>query len=449
MIETIIRQRIEAHRERIIEIGRQVWHRAEMGFKEYETAKLAEEVFRECGLKQIQTGLAITGVKGYLKEPVPGEPVIAIIGELDALPMNQHPDANPETGASHCCGHNSQMAGLLGAVYALTDPRIIEKLDGNVAFMAVPAEEFVDIEFKNNLIRDGIIEFGGGKCELIRIGAFDDISVALGHHTTPSIGYAIANGSTNGFVNKVVTFTGRAAHAADAPHKGEDALNAAMLALHAVDVQRETLRDKDNVRIHSFLPRAGEAMNVVAEVTTIESSVRANNIPAVMNASAKYDRAMKAGAMALGCEVRIDTIPGYLPTIPVKDPGVLTRILEEHAAEEGRGMVYRNADYHENGSTDFGDLSQVLPVLQFRTGGYEGDLHNISMHVTDEDLAYVKTAEIFAQAVWRLLKDGAAETAKIVADNPPLLTKDAYIAYMRQTRGSEIFCGPKVPVLNA
>lgn len=447
MTETIIRERIEAHRENIIEIGRTVWHRAEMGFKEFETAKLVARVFAECGLKQIQTGLAITGIKGYLKEPVPGEPTVAIIGELDALPMGQHPDANPETGASHCCGHNSQIAGLLGAVYALTDQRIIEKLDGNVAFMAVPAEEFVDIEFKNNLIRDGIIEFGGGKCELIRIGAFDDISVALGHHTTPSSGYAIANGSTNGFVNKVVTFTGRAAHAADAPHRGEDALNAAMLALHAVDVQRETLRDKDNVRIHSFLPRAGEAMNVVAEVTTIESSVRAGNIPAVMNASAKYDRAMKAGAMALGCEVCIDTIPGYLPTIPVKDPGVLTRILEEHAAD-GRGMAYRNADFHENGSTDFGDLSQILPVLQFRTGGYEGDLHNISMHVTDEDLAYVKTAEIFAQAAYRLLKDGAAETARIVAENPPLLTKEAYIDYMRRTRRSEVFSGPRVPVLN-
>ncbi|MGN0976906.1 MAG: amidohydrolase [Faecousia sp.] len=447
MIEQLIRARIHSNRDTIVEIGRSVWRNAEMGFREYSTAELVTRVFTQCGLKHIQTGLALTGVKGYLKEPVPGETVVALIGEMDALPMDRHPDANPATGASHCCGHNAQIAALLGAVYALTDPQIMDALDGNVAFLAVPAEEFVDIGFKTGLMESGAIEFGGGKSELIRLGAFDDISVAVGHHVTPSIGYAIANGSTNGFVNKVVTFTGRAAHAADAPHKGADALNAAMLALHGVDAQRETFRDKDNVRIHSFLPSAGEAMNVVAEQVVIESSVRANSIPAVQNASQKYDRAMKAGAMALGCTVRIETIPGYLPTIPVKDPGVLTEILEEHATRTD-AMVYRNANFHENGSTDFGDLSQILPVLQFRTGGFEGALHNISLHVTNEELAYVQPAEIFALAAYRLLKDGAQAAAKIVTENPPLLLKEQYIHYMRGTKKSETFQGETVPVLS-
>lgn len=446
MIEQLIKDRIAAYDSRIREIGRDIWHHAEMGFREYHTAALAEQVFRECGLKAIQTGLALTGVKGYLKEPVPGETVIAIIGEMDALPMDQHPDANKETGASHCCGHNSQMAAMLGAVYALTAPEIRDSLEGNVAFMAVPAEEFVDIGFKNVLIEKGLLGYGGGKCELIRIGAFDDIALALGHHTTPNSGLAIANGTTNGFVNKIVTFTGKAAHAADAPHKGTDALNAAMLALHAVDAQRESMRDRDNIRIHSFLPKAGEAMNVVAEVAVIESSVRANNIAAVLNASQKYDRAMKAGAMALGCAVKIETMPGYLPTVSVTDPSVLTQLLEEQAAAQ-YPMTYRNADFHENGSTDFGDLSQIMPVLQFRTGGYEGELHNVSLHVTDETLAYVRPAEIFALAAYRLLKDGAKEAKKIIRDNTPPLTKEDYRSYMDSVRKTECFQGDSVQIL--
>lgn len=441
--EEIIQEQINAHREDICRIGDRIWHRAEMGFREKEAAALTLQVFQDCGLKQIQTGLAVTGVKGYLKEPVPGELCIAIIGEMDALPMDRHPDANPETGAAHCCGHNAQMAAMLGAVYALTDPRIRENLTGNIAFLAVPAEEFVDISFKTGLIEDGIIEFGGGKCELIRIGAFDDISIALGHHILPNTGLTLANGTTNGFVNKVVTFSGRAAHAADAPHQGVDALNAAMVALHGVDAQRETLRDQDNVRIHSFLPQAGEAMNVVAETAVIESSVRANKIPAVINGSKKYDRAMKAGAMALGCQVTIETMPGYLPTVPVKDAGVLTRILEKHASE-AYPMAYRNQDFHENGSTDFGDLSQILPVLQFRTGGYWGSLHNISMEVTDSELAYVLPAQIFAEAACKLLENGGEDAQKILSQNPPLLTRQEYIDYMRATRSTDVFQGDMV-----
>lgn len=155
---------------------------------------------------------------------------------------------------------------MLGAAIALTDAEVKECLGGNVVFMAVPAEEYVDIEFKKKLMKEGVIEFGGGKSEMIRRGAFDDISIVVGHHIAPDTpGYTLANGSTNGFLNKVVSFHGKAAHAAGCPENGVDALNAAMLAMHAIDLQRETFRDEDSVRIHSFLPRAGEAMNVVTE----------------------------------------------------------------------------------------------------------------------------------------------------------------------------------------
>lgn len=435
---------IEAARQKIIEAGRDIYDHGEMGFKEYRTAAKVSDFLEGLGIP-CETGLAVTGVKGYLRPPKKGECIVALVGEMDALPIPEHPHANPETGGAHCCGHNAQIAGLLGAAIALTRPEVQKTLGGNVAFMAVPSEEYVDTSFKNGLIRKGVIAFGGGKSELIRIGAFDDIAVVVGHHIAPGApGYLVANGSTNGFVNKVVRFHGRAAHAAGNPEQGLDALNAAMLALHGVDLQRETFRDQDSVRIHSFLPRAGEAINVVAAVAEIESSVRAKTLEATLDAGAKYDRAMRAGALALGCGVEITTVPGYLPTIPLEDPSLMTGVLLDLAKEaQSAGRDYtvgcRGADYHESGSTDFGDVSNLLPLYQFRTGGYEGELHNAGIRVVDEQLAYVETAKAFALMAYRLLKDQAAAGKRVAACFHPQMTKEQYVAYMSRMNRHETF----------
>ncbi len=434
---------IEQHRDEIITIGRDIFTHAEMGYKEYRTAQIVADRLRQLGIEP-QTGLAVTGVKGYLKPRCSG-PIVALVGELDALPIPAHPDANPETGASHCCGHNAQIAGLLGAAIALTDPEIAQALDGNIAFMAAPAEEFVDTEFKVGLIQKGTIRYCGGKSELIRIGAFDDIDIAVGHHISPNLpGYQLANGTSNGFVNKVVTFHGKSAHAAGSPHTGVDALNAAMLALHAIDLQRETFRDADSVRIHSFMPRAGTAINVIAEETCIESSVRGKNIPAMQDASRKYDRAIRAGAIGLGCTAEIVTVPGYLPTVPLDDPGLLTGVLQDLSAEgQTRGyhypVDYCNADSHTAGSTDFGEVSSILPLYQFNTGGYTGELHNSNVRVTDEQLAYVETAKIFALTAYRLLKNQAEAAKKVLAGFHPTLTREEYFAFMEENDRTEVY----------
>lgn len=443
-IELKIIDTIEAHRDEIIAIGRDIFTHAEMGYKEHRTAAIADETLRSLGIAT-ETGLAITGVKGYLKDKDEGKPTVALVGELDALPIPQHPDANPETGASHCCGHNSQMAGLLGSAFALSDPEVKAALGGNVAFIAAPAEEFVDTEFKAQLVKEGRIRYCGGKSEMIRLGVFDDISVVVGHHTIPNLpGYQLANNSTNGFVIKMASFHGKSAHAADAPQNGIDALNAAQLALHAIDLQRETFRDADAVRLHSFLPRAGTATNVIAEDVSIESSVRAKFIPALQDASKKYDRAIRAGATGLGCEATIVTLPGYLPTVPLKDPSLMAGVLEDLSAEEEtRGMhytvAYFGSDKHTAGSTDYGEVSSILPLYQFNTGGYTGQLHNSNIRVTDEQLAYLETAKIFALTAYRLLKDGAAAAKKVSADFTPTLTKEEYFRFMEENDRTEHF----------
>ena len=192
-IEQRILQLIESHSKDIIEVGRDVYRNAELGYKEHRTSALIREKLESLGIV-CGENLAVTGFKGYLKPKDAGSPVLAVIGEMDGLPISNHICANPETGASHCCGHNAQIAALIGAAIALSDPQVKEALGGNIVFMAVPAEEYVDMEFRMELQKKGVICYGGGKSELIRIGAFDDVDLAVGHHTVCNTnGYLLAN----------------------------------------------------------------------------------------------------------------------------------------------------------------------------------------------------------------------------------------------------------------
>lgn len=436
-IEQRILQLIESHSKDIIEVGRDVYRNAELGYKEHRTSALIREKLESLGIV-CGENLAVTGFKGYLKPKDAGSPVLAVIGEMDGLPISNHICANPETGASHCCGHNAQIAALIGAATALSDPQVKEALGGNIVFMAVPAEEYVDMEFRMELQKKGVICYGGGKSELIRIGAFDDVDLAVGHHTVCNTnGYLLANGTTNGFVNKTVHFYGKAAHAADRPHEGINALNAAQLMLHAIDLQRETFRDQDAVRIHSILTEAGTATNVITERACVESSVRAKRIDALRDASRKYDRAVRAGAVALGCRAEIITTPGYLPVHPLQDTHWMEQVLEDLSIEakahgHDYSVGYRRQDFHEAGSTDFGELSSLLPVYQFRTGGYKGALHNADICVTNEQLAYVEAAKAFALLSYRLMKDRAQGAKETIEHFTPAITKEQYFAYMKE-----------------
>lgn len=426
-IEKMILNTIDQHRQEIIDAGRYIWNYAELGYKEKKTsAYFAEKITPYCATVEI--GHAITGVKGYLKEK--NGPTICLMGELDGLPIPNHFAANRETGAAHCCGHNAQIAGVIGAALALSQPLIKERLDGNVVFFAVPAEEYVELEFKNHLMKEGKIKYGGGKCELIRIGAMDDIDVVVGHHILPGCGIRISNEKFNGFVCKTVRYMGISAHAAEYPEKGVDALAAANLAMHAIDVQRESFRDEDSVRVHGFISKGGEAMNVIADNVTMEYSVRANHISAICDAGRKFDRAIQAGAVATGCYVECITTPGYMPLVPVKEPFPMKEAIET----VGETYSYPlELDYNSpiiTSSTDYGDVSNLMPVLQFNTGGYEGKLHNADITVKDEELAYIITAKVFAVCAYRLLKDNAHAARKILSEFEPVFTKEEYCKYM-------------------
>jgi len=424
-IEERIVHIIDQNFDKIVEFGRDVFNHAELGYKEFRTSKKFADFLKSLNL-DVQESLAITGSKGYLTGSRPG-PTLALIGELDALRIPDHPNVNPETGAAHSCGHHAQLAGVIGAALALTDPQVAASLDGNVIFFAVPSEEYGEIEFKNQLQKDGKIRYGGGKSELIRIGAFDDIDLSIVHHSDQQ-GIQVGSGTSNGFISKVIRYIGREAHAAAAPEKGINAVNAASLGLSGIAYQRETFRDEDSVRVHAIITKGGNLVNVIPNEAVLESLVRAKSTEAILDAGKKTDRALIAGADAIGAGIEITTMPGYLPRLPEPANPLIVQAARE--AAPNRKVTEVNPEFHGAGSTDVGDLQHIMPVLTFNTGGVDGALHSNRFHVTDEEEAYLITAKIFALSAYKMLKNGASAANKIIEEYKPKYTKAEYLDFM-------------------
>jgi amidohydrolase len=365
---------------------------------------------------------------------------VAVLGELDSLAVSDHPHADPTTGAAHACGHNAQIAMMLGVAAGLVDAGIAPHLAGDAVFFAVPAEEYVEIEYRAALAKQGKVEFLGGKPELIRLGEFDDVQLAMMTHTSSNRedGVIGMGESNNGCIVKLIRYTGKAAHAGGSPHRGINALNAATLALQAIHANRETFRDQDTVRVHPIITKGGEIVNVVPADVRMETFVRGRTVEAIQEANAKVDRALKAGALAVGAHVTIQTIPGYLP---LRNEPVLGRVFLENArALVGAENVKEIG--HRTGSTDMGDITHVMPAVHPYAGGAEGTGHGNDYRIVDPEHAILNPAKAMAMTVLDLLAGGAAP--KVLAEAKPRFTKDEYLAFQRQLNQTTVFDGMSV-----
>ena len=442
MTRTELKQRvweaIDRKAEAIIALGEQIRRHPELGFKEVKTARLVEDTLAGLGLAP-KGGLALTGVRADAGGGAGSGPTFALLGELDALVVAGHPERDPQTGAAHACGHNAQIAGLLGCAMGLVEARAFDHLTGRVAFMAVPAEEYGDLEWRIGQARAGRLEFLGGKPELLRLGHFDDVDLAMMIHTTarPEDGQAGVAVSNNGCIVKTVRYVGRAAHAGGAPHMGINALYAANIGLSAINAIRETFRDEDTIRVHPIITHGGSQVNVIPGEVRIETYVRGRTMEAILDAEKKVDRAFRAGALALGAAVEIETLPGYLPM--TCDP-TMTRQFEENAATLLGAASYRRIG-HRTGSTDMGDLSQVMPILHPHMGGARGTGHAADWEIVDKPLAYLGPAKALAAMVVDLLAEGAAGAREVLAQARPPMTREGYLAFQRGLARREVYEG--------
>ena len=428
---------IDSRSDELVSLAKEILAKPEPGFRETRTARLVAGKFADLGMPA-RVGLALTGVRADLVGGSPG-PALAILGELDSLIVSEHPHTDGETGAAHACGHHCQIGMMFGAAIGLMQPGVLPSLSGRLAFMAVPAEEYIEIEYRDSLRRQGKLEFLGGKPEMVKIGEFDDIDLAMMCHTTsnPDERLLCTSEENNGMLAKKIQFLGRGAHAGGAPHLGINALNAATLALSAIHYNRETFRDDDSIRVHPIITKGGEAVSAVPADVRMETFVRGRTLDAITDANTKVDRALKAGAMAVGGDVVIQTIPGYLP---LRQNSTMNQVFRANAhhlvGEENTGHVRRRG-----GSTDMGDISHLMPAIHPYVGGATGIGHGADYVVQDYSLAVITAAKALASTAIDLLADGAEAGGSIVSNHRPEMTRAEYLKYMRSLAKEETFKG--------
>lgn len=431
-IEKKIMEIIDRHQDELQAVADDLFHHAEQGYHEYRTAGIVSDFLKKLGLEP-REGLAITGVRADIGSS--DGPCVALIGELDGLSCPTHPDATAD-GFAHACGHYAQIVSILGAALALSDPEVAGALDGKAAIFAVPAEEYLDASVREEVRSSHGVLCSGGKCELLRRGLMDDIDMAVTNHTLMTsrdqgIDLMLGNSACTGFIGKTVYIHGRAAHAAAAPHLGANALNAACLGMSALGMIRETFEEKDCVRVHPYIRKGGEAINIVPSEVVVDMMVRARTQEAIEKVSEKVDNCFRGAAMAIGCTVDIVNSQGYMPC-PERLP---EPILTETAALLGDGLkiVPIPTGVCNTASTDVGDLFAVMPVLNYTFGGSEGDLHSRDYRITDTQSAHIVPAKMMALLAYRLLKNQAAEARKLLDSCHTPYTKEEYRRYITET----------------
>ena len=407
MKQSIIRA-IDESREAILASGEYIRNHPELGFREEKTSELVKQVFRSLGIP-FREHLAITGVMGTVG-PADAPVHICIIGEMDAIICHGHPNADPVTGAAHACGHNAQVAAMLGAACGIVKSGMADACGCRVSFLAVPAEEFVELDYRQQLVEQGKITYMSGKQELLHLGILEDVDAAMmihAHPQTPDC-QLFLNGSSLGFEAKRLSFTGKAAHGSE-PWNGISALDAAVMAVMGIHANRPTFRDSDRVRIHPILSNGGDLVNVIPDKAVIETYVRATNVPALQDACQKVDNAAQAGALALGAECTIENIRGYAP---LRQDATLSSLFEANAR-----LLLPQATLHHGidmtGSTDMGDVSQVIPSIQPTMGGFTGALHSKEFAITDPENVYITASKLLACTAYDLCKDGGKQARAI------------------------------------
>ncbi|MCD8221515.1 MAG: amidohydrolase [Clostridiales bacterium] len=416
---------VEKYENLIYETADHIFKHPETGYREWKTSAYMAEHFEALGYTLTMAG-NIPGFYADLDTGRPG-PKIAILGELDSLIVANHPDADPETSAVHACGHNAQCAVLLGVTAALKEPGALDGLCGSIRLMSVPAEELIELGFREELRKQGIIKYFGGKVEFISRGYFDGVDIAMMIHSGKlEEGKALSIGSgCNGCVTKNITFKGVSAHAGGSPQDGKNALYAATCGLNAVNAIRETFVDDEHIRFHPIITQAGLAVNAIPEIAKVESYVRGASYDSIYTYNKKVNQALAASAASIGCNVEIDDHPGYFPLNNDKN---LAEIMTD-AMEAVAGPDTVTGGPWGTGSTDMGDVSAIMPAIHPHASGSIGTGHGKDYYVADKKLGCLYPAECLVLTAARLLSDDAALAKKVIAEAKPYFkSKEEYLA---------------------
>jgi len=404
-------QSVEKHRELIFAAEKQIWENPETGYREWKTSAYLEKEFEKLGYTLVRAG-NIPGFYTILDTGKPG-PCVLVMAELDSLLCADHPDADPETGAVHACGHHAQCAALLGLAAALKEENALNGLSGKIKLCAVPAEELIETGYRETLRQKGIIRYYGGKVEFLYRGYFDDVDIAFMFHTTGGKHQFYANRGSNGCIVKNINYKGVASHAGGSPHEGVNALYAATLGMQAINALRETFRDSDHIRVHPIITKGGTAVNAIPSDVKMESYVRGADMKVIIEVNKKVNRALAAAAASIGANVILSDRPGYTPLINDKN---LLKIAERAMKEVAPADQVAITDNWGTGCTDMGDISAVMPAIHPYVGGATGTGHGNDYRIQDHENACVNSAKCQLLMLHMLLSNDAEEAKKVIEE---------------------------------
>jgi amidohydrolase len=309
----------------LIDLAGRIHENPEIAFQEVQASRWLIETLGRHGFA-IELGVADlpTAFRAELDGRGAG-PTVAFLAEYDGL---------PEIG--HACGHNLICTGALGAGIGLAS--VINELPGKVVILGTPAEEH-----------------GGGKVLLLERGAFRGVDAAIMFH--PSSTTLLASGSLASY-RLNVEFLGKAAHAAAAPFEGVNALDALVQMFVNIGLLRQQLRD--DARVHGIITYGGAAPNIIPDRAGASFSIRAADREYAAVVLEKVIRCGKAGAEATGSALKFESTKGY---DALRSNGPMADAFGHHLNELGWTVDPIPAK-PRMGSTDMGDVSQALPVVQ-------------------------------------------------------------------------------------
>jgi aminobenzoyl-glutamate utilization protein B len=253
-------------------VSKQIWDFAELGYHENKSSALLQAQLKAAGFT-VQSGVADEPT-AFVATYGQGKPVIAILGEFDALPgLSQQalPQRAPvaANAPGHGCGHNLLGSGAALAAVAVKQYTEKSHIPGTLRYYGTPAEEG-----------------GSGKVYMVRAGVFKDVDVVL--HWHPGDHNAVINGGTLAVISAKFTFHGVAAHAAMAPDRGRSALDAVMLMGNGIEFLREHV--PSNTRMHYIISKGGVAPKIVLDLAQMDLMARS---PSNATLEGVWNRLMK------------------------------------------------------------------------------------------------------------------------------------------------------------
>ncbi len=429
-MKELIKKAVLKNEQKMIDALNYINENPETGFKEVKTSKYMAEEFEKLGYNLVFAE-NITGFYTVLDTNKPG-PEVLIFGELDSVICPTHPNADKTTGAVHSCGHSAQSATMLGIASALKEPGVIDGLCGKIKLCLVPAEELLELEYRAQLKKNGVIKYFGGKQEFLHRGYFDTTDLCFMVHTDsglrPSVNKGLNGCSSVGCITKSITYKGVAAHAGASPWRGVNALYAANCGINAVNAIRETFSESNYIRVHPIITNGGAMVNAIPETATVESYVRGATFEAMLEANKKVNRALIGGALSLGANIEILDVPGYAPINTDQTLADVMAQAGDEAYGEGATIV---RSYTGTGSSDIGDVSCIMPTVHAYAPGAVGTFHGNNFYINDTSLALTKNA------IWQLLTlckllENDAKLAKEVIKNKKVAFNSAkeYLDYI-------------------